>query len=275
MSFYDIEDREERDAKIKEYLALKDRLKNRYMDDRLAGLHREEDMREMFKPVLESNAEMAKEITQDLVPIKQELETLNETIQNRQNRIQPSTPRKLPELPMDTPPRPRSGSEPERYGHTASTYLKKALTEGNESVTGVRYEGPDMMIGDKKIELRGSDLKIEDQTYKGTPGLWSLITERKPKGYTDEDLGNYRDIMIETNALYRNNDPDSGRPRANGSEKWRKLQKPIWNEMHDAVDGRGLPFGYMEQLNAKMKQYEHDPTVRKELVAFINELLNM
>ena len=77
-----------------------------------------------------------------------------------------------------------------------------------------------------------------------------FVTERKPKGYTDEDLGNYRDIMIKTNALYQNNDPDSGRPRANGSEKWRKLKKPIWNDMHDELDGSGLPFGYMEQLKA-------------------------
>ena len=83
--------------------------------------------------------------------------------------------------------------------------------------------------------------------------------------------------MIETNALYQNNDPDNGRPRANGGEKWRKFQKPIWNEMQDEdeIDGSGLSFGYMEELNAKIKQYEHNPTVRKYLFAFINELLNM
>ena len=51
---------------------------------------READMQEMFKPVLESNVEMANEITQDLVPIREELETLNESIldRNRLNRIQ-------------------------------------------------------------------------------------------------------------------------------------------------------------------------------------------
>ena len=62
----------------------------------------------MFKPVLESNAEMANEITQDLVPIKHELETLNKTILYRDrmnNRIQAATPRRLPEIPV-TPTRP-------------------------------------------------------------------------------------------------------------------------------------------------------------------------
>ena len=69
MSFYDIEDPIERDATIKEYLATMKRIKKRKMDERIAGLQEQEDMKEMFRPVLQSNEEMAKEITKDLVPI--------------------------------------------------------------------------------------------------------------------------------------------------------------------------------------------------------------
>ena len=47
------------------------------MDERLENLGYQIQMQEKFKPVLESNAETRKEITQDLVPIKHELETLN------------------------------------------------------------------------------------------------------------------------------------------------------------------------------------------------------
>ena len=79
MSFYDIKDKDERDRTIEDYLATTERIKKHNMDERISGFRREADMQAMFKPVLESNAEMANEITQDLVPIKQELETLNET----------------------------------------------------------------------------------------------------------------------------------------------------------------------------------------------------
>ena len=40
------------------------------MDERIAGLRDPVDMKEMFRPVLQSNEEMAKEITKDLVPIQ-------------------------------------------------------------------------------------------------------------------------------------------------------------------------------------------------------------
>ena len=185
MSFYDIQDKDERDRTIEEYLATMKRIKKRNMDERIAGLQQEDDMQEMFKPVLESNAEMVNEITQDLIPIKKELETLNETMlyRDRLNRIAMASPRRLPEIPV-TPLRPRSISEPVRYGQTAAEYLKKALNEGNDAVTGIRYEGHDMMIGDKKVELQNDNLKIGDEVYEGTTGFWALITEKKPKEYT-------------------------------------------------------------------------------------------
>ena len=49
MSVYDIQNKDEKDAKIEGY-----------MDERLPGLQQVEDRKEMFKPVLESNVEMTK-----------------------------------------------------------------------------------------------------------------------------------------------------------------------------------------------------------------------
>ena len=66
MSFYDIKDKDERDRTIEDYLATMERIKKHNMDERISDFKREADMQEMFKPVLESNAEMASEITEDL-----------------------------------------------------------------------------------------------------------------------------------------------------------------------------------------------------------------
>ena len=43
---------------------------------------------------------------------------------------------------------------PTRHYLKTTHYLKKALTEGNDSVTGIRFEDHDiMMIGDKRYTL--------------------------------------------------------------------------------------------------------------------------
>ena len=75
MSFYDIKDHKKRDEIIRNYLATMKRIKKHNMDERLENLGYQIQMQEKFKPVLESNAETRKEITQDLVPIKHKLET--------------------------------------------------------------------------------------------------------------------------------------------------------------------------------------------------------
>ena len=94
----------------------------------------------------------------------------------------------------------------------AEPYLKKALT-GGDSLTDVRYQYGEMMIADKwmKILQGSSNLEIDGQNYEGTKGIWFLITERKPKEYTDEDLESCKETMIKT-VLYQNNGLDGGRP---------------------------------------------------------------
>ena len=174
---------------------------------------------------------MANEITQDLVPIEQEPEALHETIRKRDNvnrLIQQqiiSSPLRLPVTPT-TPSRPRSASDPERIGSTAAYYLKKALTEGNDNVTGIRYDGSVMMMGDKKVELQNeNNLKVNGEIYHGTSGLCALITEKKARDFTPQDQKAYKNkLMIQNNALYRNNNPASHRSRASSGKMWKKIQ---------------------------------------------------
>ena len=297
MSFYDIKDHKKRDETIKNYLATVKRIKKHNMDERLENLGYQIQMQEKFRPVLESNAEMTKEITQDLVPIKQELVTLNKSIldRNRLNRMQMGSPRKLPDTPLGRPllslpkmlqdlaetpaavPRPRP--TPERYGHVAAKYLKNALAGGNDITTGIRYEGNNMMIGNKNVKVQDNNLKIGDEIYNGTPGLWDLITQNKPKDYSPQDLKTYKNIMVQTNALYQNNDPTTLRGRANKSDKWKKIQKPIWEEEEKKKKGSGITFlpkdikGLWQKLKVLGAEYRAgNKTTHNELVAVLDEL---
>ena len=95
------------------------------------------------------------------------------------------------------------------------------------------------MIGDKEIEIDGDNIVIDDEVYQGTPGIWSLVTNKTPRKYTDDDLDRYKELLYETHALHQNYDPSNPYPRASGTKKWTKLLRPIWNEFQHSgiVDG--------------------------------------
>ena len=71
---------------------------------------------------------------------------------------------------------------------------------------------------------------VEGEVFKGTPGLWELITSRRPNNndYTSKDYENYSRLMIKTNSHYPDNDPKTSHPKSSKSEKWNNLLIPIW-----------------------------------------------
>ena len=60
-----------------------------------------------------------------------------------------------------------------------------------------------------------------------TRGMWSLLTKKEADGYTEDDLHNYKQILYDTNALYQQNDPNTGKPKSSRSSKW-ALVNPFW-----------------------------------------------
>ena len=72
MSFLNIKNHEKRDEMVKEYLALKKRLRNRNEEERSDIIDHQRDLEENFEPVVASNKEMAKEIVNELTPITKE-----------------------------------------------------------------------------------------------------------------------------------------------------------------------------------------------------------
>ena len=66
------------------------------------------------------------------------------------------------------------------------------------------------MIGNKRIKINGDDITIDGEVYDGTPGLWSLITDKAPTQYDNEDLERYKELIYETSAMhqhYNSHDP--------------------------------------------------------------------
>lgn len=77
----------------------------------------------------------------------------------------------------------------------------------------------------KPVQIIGKDIRIDDQTYSGTPGLYELLFKKEPVGYTKKDLDDYMKILAQTNAYRRNYDPNE-QVQGTGSSKYVSIIGP-------------------------------------------------
>jgi hypothetical protein len=97
-----------------------------------------------------------------------------------------------------------------------------------------------LYIGTKPVQIAGNNLIIDDKKYKGAEGLWNLIMNKEieDESFTEDDMDNYKDIMITTKALQKSeNDPT--RPKSSKSDKWNTVLSHIWEEIHPKKPKKG------------------------------------
>ena len=98
------------------------------------------------------------------------------------------------------------GAGGKAYGDLASPCLKPFLSTRGHSVEncyGIRRAGYNFMIGDSIIGVdRERDLTIKGKHYKGTGGLWELLTRKgvNNKVIMESDLKKFKTILDRTTA---------------------------------------------------------------------------
>ena len=236
MSFYRISDPKKRDAIVEEYIATVKRVKERNLKERMGDTYRRQEMERHWQPVVQSNEKMMKAITKDLKPIKTEVEDINRHIKGEEEEEPPRKIRRISDA---------------YEGLLAQQFKNKILSKDPDVDTtyGIRFllDGRTAM-GDKIVTIQNDNIVVSNEVYDGTPGLWALITGVKENQikdeFTQDDLDEYEKLLKHTNVLYRDFDSNNSNPRANGSWKWSKLLKPIWedwkNDDDDLSDGNGL-----------------------------------
>ena len=180
-----------------------------------------------------------------------------------------------------------SGETPEEYvekmkedeelvGKIAYEFLNKPF---RDKTFGVRKEGGRHFIGSQHVIIQDNDIILTEggERFKGTPGLWELITSKNPKNFTEKDYGEYKGIMLLTYALHRDYNPNNPYPRGSGSTKWMTLLSPIWHR--GKFDGKGIiimlsdPNALLERLDLLLASQEAGHTgVGNELVSICDEL---
>ena len=228
MSFLKISDPVKRDLIVKEFLELKKNIWDDMISERTGEQQLQTDLSKIFKPITETQKAKAREITEELKPIKEGIENIPNIIT-------------LPAYPsIKTYKEPLEGEDTQYIGEVAEKYLRKFTTkEGADRMFGIKDEKGEFYIGDRKVKIKGNDIEVldnvtgvVDKKYIGTHGLWELIVLPKPKNYTDEDFINYKKLLLKTNSMYRDNDPNNNNPKGNRQgPKWKKLIKPIWEDI--------------------------------------------
>lgn len=96
-------------------------------------------------------------------------------------------------------------------------------------------------FGLKSLKITPNNiLKIGNDKWKMTPGLFELVFHVKPQHYRKRDLQNYRQILLNTNAHKRNYNPNA-QIKGTKSFKYQHIIKNLFNYIPSAFkSGRGL-----------------------------------
>ena len=164
------------------------------------------DLSKIFKPITETQKATAREITKELKPIKEGIESLPQAIT-------------FPAYPsIEASKEEETFTAPYFIGDIAESYLRKFTTKAEADRTYGLYDRKgEFYIGNKPVVIKENNIVVENEEYEGTPGLWELIVSKEPKGFTEEDYNNYAKLMVKTNALHVDYNPEKRKPKSNRS----------------------------------------------------------
>ena len=248
MSFLKISDPVKRDSIVKEFLELKKNIRDNLLSERTGEQQLQADLSKFYKPITETQKATAREIREG-----------------------------IEKLPLGE----ASGeARPIALGKIAEEYLKKPnrdTTFGIRNVEGLYY------IGNKQATIVDNNILIGDEKFTGTPGLWELLMSKNPDNFNDNDYGEYEKLMVKTNALHKDYNPNNPYPRSSRSDKWYLISQ-IWanreyTKKKEGYEGKGVvvipsnPNALLERLDLLLASQEAGHTgVRNELVSICDEL---
>ena len=243
MSFIKVKDPRKREELIKDFIETRKRIKDNFIAKKVGEIEYQTGLTKLFKPVTETQKATAKEITdaqkaatekitQELLPIKEGIE-------------------KLP-----VPAYPALGMTEEeliKIGPIARKYIQSNLGRATTKA-GLYSEDDNLKIGYRPVKIENDDIIIDDERFKGTDGLWKLITSKDIPDITEygaEDLAGYITIMHITKATY-----DKNNKRVGGNDKMNKLIKPLVKALEEDKSSNKLITKINKHFGFEEEEYE-------------------
>jgi len=127
-----------------------------------------------------------------------------------------------------------SGRERENVGSIASPYILPYLSKRHrrhlDTRYGIRKDGDSFKLGDSTVLVdTDSDITIKGKEFRGTTGLWELLTRKTVdrRKITTDDLKKYKKILELTNAHLTDYRPGADIQITRGS-KYRDVIAPLF-----------------------------------------------
>ena len=220
MSFLKISDPLKRDSIVKEYLELKKNIRDNFLSERIGEQQLQTDLSKFYRPITETQKATTREITEGLKPIREGIEKLPQVMQPIGEATGEATKEEEDEEDEE------EEEEDESVGEIARHYLNKQY---RDITFGIRKEKGHHYIGNIHVIVVDNDIIIRDsgERFRGTNGLWELITSRDPVNFNKDDKDEYERLMVKTNALHREYNPLNPRPRGSMGKKWKNILGPI------------------------------------------------
>ena len=262
MSFIKVKDPRKREELVKDFIETRKRIKDNFVARKVGEAEYQTGLTKLFKPVTETQKTTAKEITEaqkteaekitkELLPIKTGIEGLPGAI---------SFPT-YPVLEMTEEEEEKEKEEKKDLGTIAKNYLTYATGEDSDRTFGIYPDAHNKLkIGNKFLKFKGDNIIIDGKEYTGTHGLWELIVSKEPQEgiYTENDYLNYINLLIQTNTIHRNNNPNSPNPKSSTSKKWATLISPVWEHIRESKKPLPKEKGGKEKGKGRKKRQE-DP----------------
>ena len=281
MSFLKINDPLKRDAIVKEYLELKNRIRGNLLSERIGESQLQTDLSKLYRPITETQKATAREITEGFKPIREGLKTIRREVHDIPGIV--SDMEAVKKYGQEKQEEEEEEEDEEKFGIQPEYYLSQ---DDNDEIFGIRKVKSRYYIGNKRVTFEDDDIIIKEtgRKFSGTPGLWGLITSKDPDkdliDWTKDDRNSYDKLMLITNALHKDYNQRKG-PRSNKGGKWTNILSSIWfnKEPKKGYEGSGVvvipsdPNALLERLDLLLASQEAGHTgVRNELVSICDEL---
>ena len=226
------------DIKQKSDLAnLRTKIQKQFQNEKLGEQDVYEENVKLFEPLIKETKKINKQPT--IVNVHQV------------PQITSSLPATTPSLPAIT----ASESETLKLGKIAFKYIQKmSIANEYDNAFGLKSipESIDFKLGNSTIKIQGNNFKIGNKVYKGTEGVWKLLTTTDIEDITESDNDIYKQIMLQTEGFLS----EDGKVKSNRSDKYNKIIKPIYHEykLHKELDQK-----IDERNKAKKKKIVKEP----------------
>jgi len=207
--FFRIDDPKKREQIVNELLKNRSIIKKNSEQQRQLDMGYREESEKLFKPITET-------ISEQNIVHKKELNALGDRLTSNQGKIF----QRIAQIPAITGPKQIQVSQ----------LIQKYLSDNDDrSKAGysIRYDRPNnnFTIGNSIIYFDNNTMKIAGEKYEATEGLMELLTKKDPDTELciEQDYEDYKEILLNTNAIYQGFNPETKKVNSNSSQIWKNI----------------------------------------------------